>query len=185
MFGTIGKTWCKIATVHRSADTTSAGTMRDFFIPRPTKGFFIRMGVVAIVAIIVFGFLLIPCIIDGESMIPTYPAHGFTFCWRGKYLFRNPKRGEVVIICYSTKVYFLKRVVALPGETVEFRRGNLFINGRRQREPYLHYICDWNLPPRTVEAGHYYVVGDNRSQPISLHKFGQVDSKKIAGAPLF
>ena len=68
---------------------------------------------------------------------------------------------------------------------VEFRNGDLYINGQRQTEPYVHYICDWNLPPRTVEPGHYYVVGDNRSQPIEQHKFGQVLAGKIAGAPLF
>ena len=113
------------------------------------------------------------------------PCSARTFCWRGKYLFGKPRRGDVVIIRYADKVYFLKRIVGLPGETVEFRNGDLYINGQRQTEPYVHYICDWNLPPRTVEPGHYYVVGDNRSQPIEQHKFGQVLAGKIAGAPLF
>ena len=65
------------------------------------------------------------------------------------------------------------------------RNGTLYVNGKAQEEPYVRYISDWNLPPRKVEPGHYYVVGDNRSQPIEQHRFGQVLASKIAGSPLF
>lgn len=185
MFGVIRDIWEKIANAHRSSDTTGARVMLEFFFPRLRLAFFIRLTVVALVAVAVFGFVLIPCVINGESMMPTFPAHGFTFCWRGKYLFSKPKRGDVVIIRYADRVFFLKRIVGLPGDMVEFRKGRLYINGKRQNEPYLHYICDWNLPARIVRPGHYYVVGDNRSQPIELHKFGQVLAEKIEGTPLF
>lgn len=109
MFGVIRDTWHKIAAAHRSADETGAGTVLEFFVPRLKRAFFIRMSVVALLAAVVFGFVLIPCVINGESMVPTFPAHGFTFCWRGKYLFGKPRRGDVVIIRYADKVYFLKR----------------------------------------------------------------------------
>uniref|UniRef100_UPI0001572ABC signal peptidase I n=1 Tax=Victivallis vadensis TaxID=172901 RepID=UPI0001572ABC len=119
MFGVIRDIWHKIAAAHRSADETGAGTVLEFFVPRLKRAFFIRMSVVALLAAVVFGFVLIPCVINGESMVPTFPAHGFTFCWRGKYLFGKPRRGDVVIIRYADKVYFLKRIVGLPGETVD------------------------------------------------------------------
>ncbi len=183
--GKIKDVWLKIAGAHRSDDATGAGSFIEFFVPRLNRGFFLRMAAVAILAVIVFGFVLIPCVINGESMVPTFPSHGFTFCWRGKYLFSEPKRGDVVIIRYADKVYFLKRIVGLPGETVEFRKGDLYINGEKQHEPYVRYLCDWELPPRKVEPGHFYVVGDNRSQPIEQHRFGQVLGNKIEGAPLF
>ena len=91
----------------------------------------------------------------------------------------------MVILRYADRVYFLKRIVGLPGDTIEFRNGTLYVNGKAQEEPYVRYISDWNLPPRKVEPGHYYVVGDNRSQPIEQHRFGQVLASKIAGSPLF
>ena len=177
--------WHTICEVHRSDDSTERGSFVAFFLPKFTRGFFIRMGVVAGTAAVVFGFILIPCYINGESMMPSFPSQGFTLNWRGKYLFAKPQRGDVVIIRYADKVYYLKRIVGLPGDTIEFRRGDLYVNGRRLKEPYVKYICDWELPPRKVRPGHYYVVGDNRSQHISDHKFGQVLEKRIDGAPLW
>ena len=177
--------WLKICGAHRSDDQTEAAGVNEFFLPKLTRGFFLRAGIVALAAIIVFGFILRPCFIDGGSMLPNWPEKGFTFCFRWRYLFSKPQRGDVVIVRYSTKVYFLKRVVALPGDTVAFFRGHLFVNGRPVKEPYVKYISTWNLPPRKVEENHYYVVGDNRSQHISEHQFGQVRAFRIIGAPLF
>lgn len=79
----------------------------------------------------------------------------------------------------------LKRVVALEGETVEFRNGELFINENRLHEPYVKYPCNWNLAPRTVKKEYVYVVGDNRNVPIQKHDFGQTQLKRIIGAPLW
>ena len=83
------------------------------------------------------------------------------------------------------KVYYLKRIVGLPGDTIAFYNGELYVNYEKLDEPYVKYLCDWNLAPRVVKPGHYYVVGDNRSQHIRDHKFGQVHRKRIDGAPLW
>jgi signal peptidase I len=176
----------KISRCHCSDDDTASGTIANFIIPRMTVGFFIRFSCVVALSIVVFGFVLLPCVISGGSMEPTIRSHGFTFCWRGRYLFgKTPQRGDIVIIKYTDDVFFLKRVIGLPGETIEFRRGQLFVNGKEQHEPYVKFICDWNLPPRKISEKHYYVVGDNRSMPIEQHRFGQVSSNKIIGSPLW
>lgn len=78
----------------------------------------------------------------------------------------------------------LKRVVALAGETVEFRKGVLYVNGNLIEEPYLRYRSDWQLPPRTVSLGHVYVVGDNRGTAIKRHKFGEININRIVGGVL-
>ena len=179
------KIWNRILRLHRSDDDTAAGSVMEFFIPKFKKGFFLRMGVVAVIAVAVFKWLLIPCVINGESMMPTFPSRGFTFCWTGKYWFRDYRRGDVVIVKYMDKVFFLKRIVALSGDTVQFRRGVLFLNGVPQKEPYVRYYSDWDTSPVTVPAGYCYVVGDNRSQYIEQHRFGQIRLRRIAGAPLF
>ena len=177
--------WHQLCRAHRSDDETAQGEVREFLLPRPTRVFFIRATAVALLALAVFGLLLTPCVIDGASMIPTYPEHGFNFCWRGRYWFSEPRRGDVVILRFHDRVYYLKRVVALAGDKVAFRKGKLFVNGKELEEPYARYFCNWELPEYTVEPGYCYVVGDNRSQPIEQHFFGSVSLKRIVGAPLF
>ena len=177
--------WSRLCRAHRSQDETVSGGVREFFFPRLTRSFFLRAAGVAVTAVVVFHWLLIPCVIDGASMVPTYPEHGFTFCWKGRYWFSSPQRGDVVIVRYAGRIFYLKRIVALAGDTVEFRNGRLIVNDEVQREPYVRYICDWDLPKRTVEPGHCYVVGDNRSQPMREHRFGSVATQRIVGAPLF
>ncbi len=76
---------------------------------------------------------------------------------------------------------YLKRVVAFPGETVEFKDGVLFVNGQPLQEPYVNGPCNWNLPPREVEPGQVYLVGDNRSMPMEQHDFGQTSERRIVG----
>ena len=142
------KLWTRICGVHRSDDQTEAAEVNEFFLPKMTRGFFIRAGIVALSAAVIFGFILRPCFIDGGSMLPNWPEKGFTFCFKWRYLFSKPQRGDVVIVRYSSRVFFLKRVIALPGDTVAFFRGRLYVNGKLVKEPYVKYIYNWELPPR-------------------------------------
>ena len=177
--------WKRVLLAHRSSDETGAAEFKEFFFPRPEKAFFIRLAVVAVTAVVVFKFMLLPCVIDGESMMPTYPRHGFTFCWKQRYLFSTPEYGDIVVIKYSGGVYFLKRVIGLPGDEIFFRDGTLYRNGKPVKESYVRYISYWNTRQSIVKPGHVYVVGDNRSQPSKIHRFGQVRTSLIAGSPLF
>ena len=119
-------------------------------------------------------------------MEPTYRNGEVNFCWRLRYLFSKPKRGNVVLIRFTgQRVTLLKRVVALEGEEVEFRDGRLFINGKELNEPYIHYPYHWTLSPRRVEPNSVYVVGDNRSVLMQNHFFGQASLPRILGGPLW
>ncbi|MDD5727557.1 MAG: signal peptidase I [Victivallales bacterium] len=164
---------------------TVSETVARFYAPKLDMALGVRLLTLALAAYLVFGFVLIPEFIKGASMEPTYSRRGFNFCWRGRYLFSEPRRGDVVIVRFTPKVSLLKRIVGLPGDTVSFRNGVLYLNGKPEKEPYVKYSCDWNLPPRTVEKDHVYVVGDNRSMPMRLHTFGAVSEKRIYGAPLW
>lgn len=75
----------------------------------------------------------------------------------------------------------LKRIVALAGETVEFRGGLLYVDGNLIEEPYVRNRSGWELPPRIVTPGHIYVVGDNRGTAINRHRFGEVNVNRIVG----
>lgn len=79
----------------------------------------------------------------------------------------------------------MKRVVALEGDTVEFRSGKLVVNGKQFREPYVKYPCNWELSCRKVKTNHVYLVGDNRNVPMEQHDFGQTLGNRIVGAPIW
>jgi signal peptidase I len=115
-------------------------------------------------------------------MEPTCRDHSFAFCWRPKYVFSRPRRFDVVTVRYAgRRVMLLKRIVALAGETVEFRKGILLVDGKPLEEPYVHYRAVWNLPPRVVAPGNVYIVGDNRGGSIDRHRFGQTAVSRIVG----
>ncbi len=160
--------------------------LKQLFFPAITKTFLIRIALVTATALILFGYVLTPFRISGRSMEPTYRDGSFNFCFRLHYLFSSPEREDVVTIHLAGEsVMLLKRVVGLAGDVVEFRMGQLFVNGVKATEPYLEYPSDWNLPPRSVKPGYVYVVGDNRSVPIQTHQFGQTPVKRIVGVPLW
>jgi signal peptidase I len=163
----------------------SSSLIHKFLFPTLNRRFFIRLILIAFTCYLIFGHLLIPLHIEGLSMEPTYHDGSFAFCWRPQYLFSSPERFDVVAVRFSgRRVMLLKRIVALPGETVEFREGELYVDGNLIEESYVHHRENWELPPRTVASGHVYVVGDNRGTPMSLHKFGEVNMNRIVGGVL-
>ena len=160
--------------------------IRQFFFPPITPKFLIRVLLVALFAYLFFGYVCIPLRIKGYSMEPTYHNGSVDFLWKLQYITSKPKRQDVVAVRFAgNRVMLLKRVIALGGETIEFRNGKLFVDGKEIEEPYVHYPCNWNLPPRQVERNYVYVLGDNRNMPIEDHHFGQASMKRILGAPLW
>lgn len=161
--------------------------VRRFFLPRISRWYLLRVCLVALAAWLFFGYICLPCVIRGGSMLPTYGTFGFTFCWCPSYWFHAPQVGDVVAASFfGRKMLLLKRVVAVEGETVEFRGGRLYVDGVL-REGGWETLgpCDWELPPRLVEPGNVYLVGDNRSMPIDGHLFGQLSARRVMGKPLW
>ena len=156
--------------------------IRRFFFPALNKRYFLRIVLVGLTCYAIFGHLLIPLRIEGLSMEPTYHNNSFAFCWRLQYLFSQPERFDIVTVRFSGRsVMLLKRIVALEGETVEFRTGMLYVNGNLIDEPYVRNRSNWELPPRTVAPGHVYIVGDNRGTTMARHRFGEIDINRIIG----
>ncbi len=156
-----------------------------FLRPKMNRIFWIRLIAVAVVAYVIFGYFLLPCVVDGASMEPTYSSFGLNFCLRERNAGELVHNGDVVIIRYAPKVFYLKRVVGEPGDTIEFIRGKLYRNGEAVDEPYVKLPSEWDLPAIHVPDGMLFVVGDNRSMPARMHKFGLVEKSRIIGEPLW
>jgi signal peptidase I len=169
------------------ASTVSAPTqswVRTAVIGRKPKHTIIRALVLALVSLILFKFVLLPVRVAGNSMAPTYFEGRVNFINRLAYWSHGPKRGDVVAVRTTGRsILYLKRVVALPGETLEFMDGLLLINGQPLNEPYVKYGCDWTATPEFTKLAddEYYVVGDNRSMPFEDHEQGRARLERILG----
>ena len=130
-------------------------------------------------------FLLLPIRVQGPSMSPTYADNGVNLVNRLAYAFHEPRRGDVVAIRLAgPSLMLMKRIVGLPGETVEFAGGRVFINGRLLDEPYVKHACRWELPPQKLQTNEFFVVGDNRSMRAADHTFGAATRERILGRVL-
>jgi len=78
----------------------------------------------------------------------------------------------------------LKRIIALPGETIGFHEGRAVVNGKVLDEPYLKFPCHWEHAPEQVGPDEYYVVGDNRSMEFEGHTQGRASRDRIVGKVL-
>ena len=169
------------------ADDTEQSLLHRFLFPRLNRRYLLRLCAVAAAAYLFFGYVCIPCVIEGGSMRPTYGSFGVTFCWCPSFWFGQAQVGDIVAAKYfGRKMLLLKRVVALEGDVVEFRHGQLYVNGELREGLWATLgPCDWELPPRVVEPGNVYLVGDNRSMPMESHVFGQISAKRLMGKPIW
>jgi signal peptidase I len=158
--------------------------LRTVTIGRNPKVTLIRVAVLIVVCTILFKYVLLPVRVYGPSMLPTYRENSVNIVNRLAYRNSDPKRGDVVAVRYTgDSMMLMKRVVALPGETIEFVNGRVLIDGRFLDEPYLKNACDWNVKPEhsTMRDDEYYVVGDNRSMPYHDHDKGGAKRERILG----
>ena len=164
------------------------GVFRRMLIGRSLRRTLIRAALLAGVCVLVFRFVLAPLRLDGESMEPTFQSGGFALANRLAYLSAAPQRGDVVAVRLrdsGRSIFYLKRVVGLPGESIGFHDGQLTVDGVPHKEPYLIYQSDWNRDPVVCGPQEYFVVGDNRSMSIENHTFGRTYQSRIVGKVIF
>ena len=90
------------------------------------------------------------------------------------HLFRAPRRGDIIVFKFPLDPSrdFIKRVIGVPGDTVEVREETVFINGSPLKEDYIKDKPNYTYAPKTVPAGMYYVLGDNRRNSFDSHAWG-------------
>ncbi len=180
--------------------------LRIVLIGRRPRFTLVRIVVIVVVAFVLFGFILLPVRVDGSSMLPTYRTGSVNLVNRLAYLWREPRRGDVVTIRISGDEYsagelardlthirldwrrlfrpsimYMKRIVGLPGETIAFSGGRLLVGGKPLDEPYCKFSCEWEHPPLKLGPDQYFVVGDNRAMPMKDHTFLARKRSRIVG----
>ena len=153
------------------------------------RAHFYRVLVAIGIALVTVVLVYQPVRIEGNSMAPLLSDHELILINRLAYHFEPVKRGDVVVFSYPldrTKS-FIKRIVALPGETVEIRQGVVYVNGDPLPEPYVpsEYEDPKDCGPMRVPNDSYFVMGDHRISLSDSRVFGPVASRSIFGRAVF
>ncbi len=143
----------------------------------------------ALTAILIVVFVVQPVRVEGTSMQPNLADQERIFVNKFVYHFSGIERGDVVVFWYpkDRAKSFIKRVVGLPGETVEVRRGIVYVDGRPLHEQYVlsKYVDYYSYPPIRVPVNSYFVLGDHRNSSNDSRHWGCVPLSSIFGKAVF
>lgn len=155
--------------------------------------------IAASIFLVMYLFFLQPHQVNGQSMMPNFKSGEYVLTDKVSYKLRNPVRGEVVVFhapeganCpKGTGCDFIKRILAVPGESVEVKDNGIFINGEKLSESYIP--ADYPTKAgaftmnRVVTLGpdEYMTIGDNRPYSSDSRAWGPVDKSQIVGKAFF
>ncbi|MEQ9550109.1 MAG: signal peptidase I [Coleofasciculus sp. G3-WIS-01] len=149
---------------------------------------FKTIGLSVFLAIGIRSFVAEARYIPSGSMEPTLQINDRLIIDKISYNFRQPQRGDIVVFSptdalkqQNFKDAFIKRVIGLPGETVEVKGGRVYVNGQVLREQYIEEEPEYSYGPVTVPEDNYLVLGDNRNNSYDSHYWGFVPRKNIIG----
>ncbi len=138
-------------------------------------------------------FIAEPFVVDGASMDPAFATGQFLIVDRLSYRFNDPSRGDVTVFKYPNKpsVYYIKRIIGLPGETVTISDGKISIintehpEGFTLDEPYVDskHVSHDTLTT-TLKPSQYFVMGDNRAESSDSRIWGPLEENLIIGRPI-
>jgi signal peptidase I len=154
--------------------------------------------IVVIVAAIRYT-LISPFQVNGSSMLPTLETSEFLMVDKLSYFLHNPERGDIVVLIppENTETFYVKRIIGLPGEKIEFLNGQVIIHntehpeGLRLEEPYLSpENKDTYLPTREnkiipIPENNFFVMGDNRHASNDSRSWGILHRQSIEGKAWF
>ncbi|NPV71212.1 MAG: signal peptidase I [Firmicutes bacterium] len=139
-----------------------------------------------VLAYFVQAFVVQSWIVDGPSMEPTVHDAERVFLSKFAYRIGTPQRGDVVVFHLPKRgdKDFIKRVIGLPGETLEIRLGRVYINQQPIDEPYVRKDVLSDHPKVVIPAGQVFVMGDNRPNSHDSRAFGPVPINLLRGKAL-
>lgn len=132
--------------------------------------------------------------VSGNSMVPTFHTGDYLITEKVSYRFRDPKFGEIVVLKNprDESQDFIKRIIAIPGDTLEIKNGIVYVNNQPLSEKYLPegtstkagaFITEGTS--LKVASNQYYVIGDNRDHSSDSREWGPAKKEEIVGRALF
>ena len=162
----------------RSALAAALGWTRDLLLS-------------VILAVLVILFVYQPVKVEGTSMMPSLEDQERIFI--NKFIYRfgmgDIQRGDMVVFWYpgDPSKSYIKRIIGLPGDSIEITNGTVALNGRTLEETYVPniYRDTQSVPATVVPPDHYYVLGDHRSSSNDSRAWGPVHRRHIYGKAVF
>ncbi len=141
-----------------------------------------------VIALLVRFFVFEFAVVRQTSMYPNLVAGNKVGVFRLSYLASSPERGDIIVIKVNEKENYIKRVIALSGETIEIRDCVVYINGEALNEEYVSDDLIYSdFAPFTVSEEHVFVMGDNRDVSIDSRdaSIGEIAYSEIIGKAVF
>ena len=106
---------------------------------------------------------------------------------KANYFFSDPQRGDVIVFNppLTSKHPFIKRIIGLPGDTVEVKEGKIFIDGIAIEEEYIKAPPNYDMPAKKISGKEYFVLGDNRNNSNDSHNGWTASEEDIVGKAWF
>ena len=147
--------------------------------------------IAVLLALVIRTFVVQAFKIPSGSMLPTLQIGDHILVSKFLYYFQPIQRGEIIVFKFPQDESrdFIKRVIGLPGETLEIRGKQILINGKPLDEPYAVY-GDWSVPrlgdreqfgPIVIPPGRLFMMGDNRDHSMDSRIWGFLDTQKVKG----
>ena len=145
---------------------------RDFIVP-----ILVALAVFAIFHVTIGSFK-----VYGSSMLPGTEEGDYIMVSKATYFFNEPKRGDIIVFhSPQNPTDLIKRVIAVPGDTVEIRDDKVLLNDAPLVEPYTLEPFHYLMPPREIPADNYFVLGDNRNNSADSRKGWTVPRENVIG----
>lgn len=176
-----------------SAETKSTNSVKEIF--QWAQSIIIAI----VIALLIRAFIFEPVLVDGHSMDNTLNNGQRLIEYKLGYFFSHPKRGDIIVLQYQKgilkflplpdpkEIDYIKRVIGVPGDKIDIRDGNVYINGDELEEPYAK---GKTLPlgmkfPDVVPLNNVFVLGDNRENSSDSRRIGYIDYSRIRGKATF
>jgi signal peptidase I len=121
--------------------------------------------------------------VEGQSMEPGLHSDEFVLVDKAAYLFQSPQRGDVIVFHYpiDPSKDFIKRIIGLPGDTIQTTSSRVIVDGQVLQEPYVNQA--FNSDNETCKLGpdQFFVMGDNRGNSLDSRTWGPLDKSYIVG----
>lgn len=151
------------------------------------------LGLALVLALSINGFVIVNATVPSGSMESTIMTDDRIVAFRLSYMFSDPERGDIVVFKFpddpEQKTLYVKRIIGMPGDTIEIVDGSVYINGSNEPldEYYLNEPPLGSFGPYTVPEGCYFMLGDNRNKSLDSRYWNSkfVEEDKILGKVFF